>query len=112
MPSDRAALYTIKPTVKIVPQAGIIPATYLADSIGPMAKTSLDVANLLDVLVDPSKTTVPEGGYKSALTGTWGDIRVGYVDSEEWVFPHRIVKYVKEASDQMVYLPKPLACPV
>ncbi|ETN40803.1 uncharacterized protein HMPREF1541_05083 [Cyphellophora europaea CBS 101466] len=101
MPSDRAALYTIKPTVKIISQAGVIPASYVADSVGPIAKTSLDVADLLDILVDPSKTTIPNGGYRSAVTGDWGDIRIGYVDSETWIFPHRIVKYVKEASNQM-----------
>lgn len=106
MPSDRAALYTIKPTVKIISQAGVIPASYVADSVGPIAKTSLDVADLLDILVDPGKTTIPNGGYRSAVTGDWGDIRIGYVDSETWIFPHRIVKYVKEASNQMVFLPK------
>ncbi|KAJ8132894.1 hypothetical protein O1611_g731 [Lasiodiplodia mahajangana] len=102
MPSDRAALYTIKPTLKIVPQEGIIPITLEADSAGPMTKSVRDLANLLDVLVDPAKTTVPEGGYQSAVTGTWGDIKIGVVEPDKWLWPEHIVKPEKEASDQML----------
>ena len=65
MPSDRSALYTIKPTLKIVPQDGIIPTTLEADSAGPMTKSVLDLADLLGVIADPSKATIPKGGYKS-----------------------------------------------
>lgn len=104
MPSDRAALYTIKPTVKIVPQDGIIPITLEADSAGPMTKSVLDLADILDVIVDPSKTTVPAGGYRSAVTGEWGNIRIGVLEPEKWLFPTKIVKFEKEASDQMVRL--------
>ncbi|EGX92259.1 amidase family protein [Cordyceps militaris CM01] len=102
MPSDRAALFTIKPTLKIVPQDGIIPVTLEADSAGPMTKSVLDLANLLDILVDPSRTSVPEGGYKSAVNNSWGDIRIGYLDPEQWLFPTKIVKYEKDATDQML----------
>ena len=89
MPADRSALYTIKPTIKLIPQDGLIPVSFEADSAGPMTKSVLDLANLLDVLVDPSKTTVPEGGYKSAVTGSWDGIRVGVVEPETWLFPTR-----------------------
>ncbi|KAM3443914.1 hypothetical protein MY4824_000362 [Beauveria thailandica] len=101
MPSDRAALFTIKPTLKIVPQDGIIPVTLEADSAGPMTKSVLDLANLLDVLVDPSRTPVPKGGYTTAVNNSWGDIRIGYLDPEQWLFPTEIVKYEKDATDQM-----------
>ncbi|KAF2970834.1 hypothetical protein GQX73_g2780 [Xylaria multiplex] len=102
MPSDRSALYTIKPTLKIISQEGLIPVTYEADSAGPMTKSVLDLANLLDILVDPSKTSVPEGGYRSAVTGKWGDIRIGVVEPADWLFPTKIVKYEQQASDQML----------
>ncbi|KAI1144927.1 amidase family protein [Nemania diffusa] len=102
MPSDRAALYTIKPTIKLIPQDGIILVSDEADSAGPMTKSVLDLANLLDVLIDPSKTTVPDGGYKSAVTGEWGDIKIGVVEPEKWLFPTKIVKYEQEASEQML----------
>lgn len=67
-----------------------------------MTKSVLDLANLLDILVDSSKTQVPAGGYKSAVTGSWGDIRIGYLNPEQWLFPHQIVRYDKDATDQMV----------
>ena len=85
-----------------MPQEGIIPITPEADSAGPMTKSVLDLANLLDVLVDPSKTTIPEGGYKSAVTGSWGDIRIGILDPEQWSLPPSYIKYEKQATDQMV----------
>lgn len=102
MPSDRSALYTIKPTVKIVSQTGIIPITLELDSAGPMAKSALDLANLLQILVDPSKTTIPEGGYRSVATGSWGNIRIGILEPEKWLFDTKLVKYEKQATDQMV----------
>ncbi|KAM3502973.1 hypothetical protein MY10362_004487 [Beauveria mimosiformis] len=101
MPSDRAALFTIKPTLKIVPQDGIIPVTLEADSAGPMTKSVLPLANLVDVLVDPSRTPVPKWGYTSAVNNSWGDIRIGYLDPEQWLFPTEIVKYEKDATDQV-----------
>lgn len=102
MPSDRAALYAMKPTIKIIPQDGLIPVSLEADSAGPMTKSVLDLANLLDVLVDPTKTTVPEGGYKTAVTGDWGDIRIGLLEPEKWLYPPETVKFEKQATDQMV----------
>jgi amidase len=102
MPGDRSALYTIKPTLRIVPQEGIIPISHEGDSAGPMTKSVMDLAHLLDVLVDPNKTMVPNGGYKSVVNGSWGDIRIGIVEPEKWLFPERIVKYEKQATNQMV----------
>lgn len=67
-----------------------------------MTKSVLDLANLRDVLVDPSKATVPKGGYKSAVTGSWDGIRVGVTEPETRLFPHKIVKYEKDVTDQMV----------
>lgn len=104
MPSDRAALYTIKPTLKLIPQDVIIPITPEADSAGPMTKSVRDLANLLDVLVDPSNEHVPAGGYISAVTGEWRDIKIGVVEPQLWLFPEVIVKYEGSATDQMVRL--------
>lgn len=36
-----------------------------------MTKSVEDLANLMDVLIDPSKTSVPAGGYISAVTASW-----------------------------------------
>ncbi|OAL48728.1 amidase family protein [Pyrenochaeta sp. DS3sAY3a] len=102
IPSDRAALYTMKPTLKLVSQAGIVPITHEADSAGPMTKSVEDLANLLDVLVDPTQTTIPEGGYRSAVTGDWGNVRIGVLEPEKWLLPEKILKYEKEAYEQQI----------
>jgi amidase len=83
VPTDRAALYTLKPTVGIVPQSGIYPVYPRCDAAGPMAKSALDVANILDVIVEPSMTMIPVGGYRSAVTRKWEGIRIGVVRTEE-----------------------------
>ena len=86
MPAGRAALYTIRTTSAIVPMGGIVPISDVADSAGPMTKTVYDLAVLLDVIVDASKTKVPEGGYTAALTNSWSKLRVGVLDPiAEWV---------------------------
>ncbi|KAJ4297432.1 hypothetical protein N0V90_005323 [Kalmusia sp. IMI 367209] len=82
--------------------AGIIPITYEADSAGPMAKSIQDLADLLDVLVDPAKTVIPEGGYGSAVNRSWDDIRIGVIEPEKWLFPHEIENFEQKATDQML----------
>ncbi|ATY58913.1 amidase family [Cordyceps militaris] len=83
-PASKAALYTIKPTVNLISQQGIVLISSLADSAGPMTKSVLDLANLMDILVDPAKTSIPDGGYKSVLTNTWADLKVGVLDPAKW----------------------------
>ncbi|KAF1954823.1 amidase family protein [Byssothecium circinans] len=102
MPADRAALYTLKPTVGLVSQAGLIPVSPLCDSAGPMTKTTRDLADLLDVLIDPSKTKIPEGGYASAATGKWDSIRIGVLNPEDWLHGEQTIKPVKIATEQLV----------
>ncbi|KAM0335643.1 hypothetical protein ACHAQA_000692 [Verticillium albo-atrum] len=83
-PASKAALYTIKPTIGLVSQHGIVPISSLCDSAGPMTKSVLDLANMMDLIVDQSKTSVPAGGYSSVLTTTWADLNVGVLDPAEW----------------------------
>jgi len=76
-PAGAQALVGIKPTFGLVPNVGVVPlAGSTRDVIGPVAKTVLDAALLLDVLAGPSdedpKTAVaagkiPDGGYAAAL---------------------------------------------
>ena len=101
-PATRAALYTIKPTLGLVPGSRIIPISKRYDTAGPMAKSVKDVANLLTVLVDPKNTDVPLGGYAAIPCGDWGDIRVGTLDPEKWTLGSEIIKPVAEATEQIV----------
>jgi amidase len=104
-PANRASLYTLKPTLGIVPGEGILPISKHFDTAGPIAKTVVDVANLLTVLVDSHKTEVPAGGYSSALGGAWGDIKVGTLDPAVWKSPPHVIKPMKGIDDEIVRLP-------
>ncbi|KAI4111248.1 MAG: hypothetical protein LQ339_000709 [Xanthoria mediterranea] len=75
MPANRAALYTMKPTIGIVSQQGIVPVSHICDTAGPMTKSVLDLAHLMDIIVDPTRTSIPPKGFASVMTDTWGDIR-------------------------------------
>lgn len=95
-------MYTIKPTIGLISGRGIVPISEVCDSAGPFTKSVEDLAVLLDVLVDPSTTKIPEGGYVSALSTTWFSIKVGLLDPSDWNWPHGTVKYDEGATSQMV----------
>ncbi|KAJ5289132.1 amidase signature domain-containing protein [Penicillium angulare] len=76
-PSTRAALYGLKLTVGTISTYGVQPLSKPFDSIGGAAKTTEDLANLLDTLV-------PGRDFKSSLTKSWKNIKVGLVDPMLW----------------------------
>jgi len=67
-----------------------------------MAKSPKDVADLLTVLVDPTKSKVPPDGYASAFNGKWANIRVGTLDPQIWTLDSGIIKPVPDATKQIV----------
>ena len=67
-----------------------------------MTKNVLDLANLLDILVDLSKTQVPSGGFASVMTDTWADLKVGVLDPSKWNYPAFVMKHNEGATEQMV----------
>ena len=102
LPANRAALYTLKPTVSIISQDGIIPISSFCDSAGPMTKSVADLAVLMDILVDPFRGDVPAGGYISAVTASWEGLKIGTLDPEIWTFPEVVRKREPGADEQMV----------
>jgi amidase len=52
-PASQNGLVTVKPTVGLLSQAGIIPISHNQDVAGPMTRTVADAALLLDVLAAP-----------------------------------------------------------
>jgi Asp-tRNA(Asn)/Glu-tRNA(Gln) amidotransferase A subunit family amidase len=102
MPATRAALYTIKPAMGLVSSAGIIPISPFADSAGPMAKSAHDIATLMDILVDQTKTKMPSGGYTSCLTASFEKISIGALDPEVWNVPPHVTTPNEGDSKQMV----------
>jgi amidase len=101
MPADRAALYTMKPTIRLIAQDGIVPINSECDSAGPFAKSAKDLAAMLDAMIDPATTSVPEGGYVSAVTGSWKGLRIGVLDPNDWWVPESIEKYNEAITKQM-----------
>ena len=100
--ATRAALFTIKPTLSIAPNKRSMPISTGFDTAGPMAKSPKDAAELLTLLVDLEKTSVLDGGYAAMLGGDWKDIKVGALDPESWKMASSAIKYVQEATTQMV----------
>jgi amidase len=97
-PSGRAALYTIKPTIGLVSQDGIIPISSNFDAAGPMTKSSYDLAALLDVL---AKKPASES-FTTHLSCSWSDISVAVLDPDAWKNSEEDVKPVDDAEAQMV----------
>lgn len=56
---------------------GTLPSSKAFDSIGGAAKTTEDVADLLDILV-------PGRDFKSSVTKSWRNTKVGFVDPMLW----------------------------
>ncbi|KAL2064596.1 hypothetical protein VTL71DRAFT_3733 [Oculimacula yallundae] len=100
-PSTRAALYALRPTSGLVPQSGVVPLSAIFDTVGPMAKSPADLADMLDVLVDP-ELVKSQGSYSVALTRTFGDIRIGVLNPEEWFFGPALQRLVPSATNQII----------
>jgi amidase len=88
-PSSWCGVYGMKPTYGLVPYTGAFPLEMTIDHLGPMARTSADIAALLDVLagadgLDPRQTASaerpPAGSYGSALTQGIGGLRIGLLE--------------------------------
>ncbi|KAL3479412.1 amidase signature domain-containing protein [Aspergillus californicus] len=97
-PAGRAALYTIKPTIGLVPGEGLVPVSSNFDSAGPMTKSVYDLAVVLDVITGRDAGS----SYTACMTGGWGDVSVGVLDPVVWRFPDTFVKPVLEATEQIV----------
>lgn len=67
-----------------------------------MTKSVEDLANLMDLLVDPSKTIVPAGGYISAVTASWEGLKIGTLDPEVWTCSEILRQMEPDVEEQMV----------
>ena len=102
VPANRAALYTIKPTIGLVPQDGLIPVCHTMDAAGPMAKTPYDLAILLDAMREGGKNGKEDILYTSVLKDSWSELSIGALDYTEWIFPPDFMKPEESATAQMV----------
>ena len=83
-PAALCGIAGLKPTYGLVSRAGVAPAAFSLDHIGPMAWTSEDCAIMLQVLAghdpaDPASASRPIPDFRSALTGELKGVRVGVI---------------------------------
>lgn len=103
MPATRHDVYALKPTIGLVSQEGICPISLDFDSAGPIARSSRDVALLMDAMVDRSKVKgIPESGYTSYQTKSFDGIRIGVLNPKDWHLPPAVAVPNAEADQQRV----------
>ncbi|GAW23606.1 hypothetical protein ANO14919_131800 [Xylariales sp. No.14919] len=98
-PAGRAALYTIKPSIGLVSQDGIIPISSLFDSAGPMTKTVYDLAAVLDVISERDGAN----SFTSSLGGRMEEFSVATLDPRIWMFPDELMKPVAGSKEQILH---------
>jgi amidase len=79
-PANRAALYAVKLTQGSVDMTGSQPGNPDLDTAGPLAKSTIDVLNLLNVLMKPSRERITV----DQLPEDWTSLNVGFVNPHEW----------------------------
>ncbi|KAJ4253829.1 hypothetical protein NW762_010224 [Fusarium torreyae] len=102
-PSTRQSLFTIKPTLGTVSNAGIIPVSVYFDVPGPMCRSAKDTADLLTVLAGPDHPNIPAGGFAAAMKGAegWKSLRVGTLDPAKFRYDSSLQTPVPEAIEQI-----------
>jgi aspartyl-tRNA(Asn)/glutamyl-tRNA(Gln) amidotransferase subunit A len=83
-PAALCGISGLKPTYGLVSRAGVAPAAFSLDHIGPMAWTAEDCAIMLQALAgpdpaDPASASQPVPDYRAALTGHLKGVRVGVI---------------------------------
>jgi len=83
-PAALCGISGLKPTYGLVSRAGVAPAAFSLDHIGPMAWTAEDCAIMLQVLAghdpaDPASASRPVPDYRGALNGNLRGVRVGVI---------------------------------
>jgi aspartyl-tRNA(Asn)/glutamyl-tRNA(Gln) amidotransferase subunit A len=83
-PAALCGIAGLKPTYGLVSRAGVAPAAFSLDHIGPMAWSTEDCAIMLQALAghdpaDPASASRPVPDYRAALSGHLKGVRVGVI---------------------------------
>ncbi len=103
-PSNQNNLVGIKPTVGLISRNRIVPISSTQDTAGPMARTVMDAALLLEVLAghdksDPITLTAPKKvAYSQLERLDLQGLRLGIPKEVFWDFPSAAEKPVLEAA--------------
>ncbi len=82
LPASANGVCGIKPTQTRVSRYGVMPLSFSADNVGPLARTARDCARLLGAIAghdrrDPTSAEVPVPDYEAALGGDLRGVRIG-----------------------------------
>lgn len=99
IPAAATGVVGLKPTFGLVSKRGVVPLAWSLDHAGPLAKTVLDSALMLNVMAgydpaDPSSIDEPAPDLTDAIEDRVSGLRVGV--TRNW-FADRVEAYVSEA---------------
>ena len=82
LPASACGVTGVKPTQTRVSRYGVMPLSFSADNVGPLARSARDCARLLSVIAghdsrDPTSAREPVPDYGSALNGDLRGQRIG-----------------------------------
>ncbi len=82
LPAAANGVSGIKPTQTRVSRYGVMPLSFSADNVGPLARTARDCARILSVIAghdprDPTSATMPVPDYEAGMNGDLRGLRVG-----------------------------------
>ncbi|MBX0297217.1 amidase [Haloarcula nitratireducens] len=107
VPAACCGIIGLDPTTGLVPYTGIFPMDPTIDSVGPMARTVREVAEVLDVIagvdgLDPRQgPAVQTSDYTATLDDNVGDLEIGVLNEgfEGDATDDRVVEAVQDAVD-------------
>ncbi len=82
LPAAANGVSGLKPTQTRVSRYGVMPLSFSADNVGPLARTARDCARIMTVIAghdphDPTSARVPVPDYEAGLNGDLRGLRVG-----------------------------------
>ena len=82
LPASANGVTGIKPTQTRVSRYGVMPLSFGADNVGPLARTARDCARIMTVIAghdpnDPTSSDVAVPDYEASLDGTLSGLRIG-----------------------------------
>jgi aspartyl-tRNA(Asn)/glutamyl-tRNA(Gln) amidotransferase subunit A len=82
LPAAANGVSGIKPTQTRVSRYGVMPLSFSADNVGPLARTAHDCARIMSVIAghdprDPTSADMPVPDYEAGLNGDLRGIRIG-----------------------------------
>jgi aspartyl-tRNA(Asn)/glutamyl-tRNA(Gln) amidotransferase subunit A len=82
LPASANGVSGIKPTQTRVSRYGVMPLSFSADNVGPLARTARDCARIMSVIAghdprDPTSADMPVPDYEAGLDGDLRGLRIG-----------------------------------